>query len=483
MNFSKKLLDFTVSPDEYPLNEMLKLLNRTFSKKDIEISDEQLEYFLHIMTLKDSYDFYKHEYCIGFIYPFLSRCSTEQIIKILNAKCLPISIASDIVVLRKIDASKLLESTIYDLGIYSFYLTNEDDYIERIILESGMKTLSDETKPRIYIGSTYSKNHENVIPRLYKLKKEIGMNTDLIKPITEKEMLQKLKNTADNLLNIGVVTSPDSLPENLKQMINEVFKEETLEYTNYSIDDMQMIENNQTIMEYLKLKIIPVVTIVDNLDSIKFFLRLKSRGYTSQNPKFDNAKIITKLEYITYFEKLDYFSQRIFYDLFFKYTNQYDLVELIQSFATKKENVVDYILKGNSLPIYSSSESKIIEMIEDKYLQKELLEKNLLMFFNNYREYNSFIRELFEKNKMNLDLLNILLSVDFHKYNIFLNFDIILNNIEFFNKEMLSKLTGYVYFNQDYAYDNQPIFTKHLESKGITEEYAKILGFKRLIDM
>lgn len=483
MNFSKKLLDFTVSPEEYPLNEMLKLLNRTFSKKDIEISDEQLEYFLHIMSLKDSYDFYKHEYCIGFIYPFLSRCSTEQIIKILNAKCLPISIASDIVVLRKIDASTLLESTIYDLGIYSFYLTNEDDYIERIILESGMKTLSDETKPRIYIGSTYSKNHENVIPRLYKLKKEIGMNTDLIKPITEKEMLQKLKNTADNLLNVGVVTSPDSLPENLKQMINEVFKEETLEYTNYSIDDMQMIENNQTIIEYLKLKIIPVVTIVDNLDSIKFFLRLKGRGYNSQNPKFDNAKIITKLEYTNYFEGLDYFNQRILYDLFFKYSNQYDLIELIQSFVTKKDNIVDYILKGNSLPIYASSDSRIIEMIEDSHLKKELLEKNLLMFFSNSRGYNSFVRELFEKNKMSLDLFNILMSVDFHKFNIFFNFDIILNNIEFFNKEILSKLSGHVYFNQDYVFDNQPIFTKQLENKGITEEYAKILGFKRLIDM
>lgn len=33
MSFSKKLLDFTVSPDEYPLNEMLKLFNRTLSKK------------------------------------------------------------------------------------------------------------------------------------------------------------------------------------------------------------------------------------------------------------------------------------------------------------------------------------------------------------------------------------------------------------------------------------------------------------------
>lgn len=482
MSFPKKLLDFTVTPDEYPLNVMLKLFNRTLSKKNIAISKEQLEQFLHILSLKDSYDFYKHEYCIGFIYTFLSRCSTEQIIKILNNKCLPISILSDIVVLRRIDASKLLESTIYDLGIYSFYLDNKDDYLERIILESGMKTLSDENKPRIYLGSTYSKNHENVIPRLYKIKKEIGMNTDLLNPITETEILQKLRSTADNLLNVGAITSPNPLPEKLNQMINEVCKKD-LEYTAYSFEDSKMIKENPTINEYLSLKIIPVVTIVDNLDSIKFFLRLKNKGYSRPNPKFDNAKIITKLEYITYFEKLDYFNQRIFYDLFFKYSNQYDLIELIQSYIIKKENVIDYILSGNSLPIYSSSESRILRIIEDKQKQKELLKNNLLIFFNNSSEYNSFIRGLFEDNKMDVDLFNILLSIDFQKFNITLNFDTILNNIEFFNIEKLNKLKGQIYFNQEYVYKKQPIFTKELEDMGFTKEFANILGFKIIADM
>lgn len=482
MSFSKKLLDFTVSPDEYPLNEMLKLFNRTLSKKNIAISNEQLEQFLHILSLKDSYDFYKHEYCIGFIYPFLSRCSTEQIIKILNNKCLPISISSDIVVFRKIDASKLLESTIYDLGIYSFYLSNEDAYLERAILESGMRTLSDENKPRIYLGSTYSKNHENVIPRLYKIKKEIGMNIESLKPITETEMLQKLRNTADNLLNIGVITSPNPLPEKLNQMINEIFNED-LEYTAYSFEDSKLIKENSTINEYLSLKIIPVVTIVDNFDSIKFFLRLKNRGYSSPNPKFDNAKIITKLEYATYFEKLDYFSQRILYDLFFKYSNQYDLIELIQSYIIKKENVIDYILSGHNLPIYSSSESKIISTIEDIQKQKKLLENNLLVFFNNSSSYNSFIRELFEENKMDSDLFNILLSIDFQKFNINLSFDIILNNIEFFDEEKLTKLRGQIYFNQEYVYKKQPIFTKELEDMGFNKDFAKILGFKIITDI
>lgn len=482
MSFSKKLLDFTVSPDEYPLNEMLKLFNRTLSKKNIAISNEQLEQFLHILSLKDSYDFYKHEYCIGFIYPFLSRCSTEQIIKILNNKCLPISISSDIVVFRKIDASKLLESTIYDLGIYSFYLSNEDAYLERAILESGMRTLSDENKPRIYLGSTYSKNHENVIPRLYKIKKEIGMNIESLKPITETEMLQKLMNTADNLLNIGVITSPNPLPEKLNQMINEIFNED-LEYTAYSFEDSKLIKENSTINEYLSLKIIPVVTIVDNFDSIKFFLRLKNRGYSSPNPKFDNAKIITKLEYTTYFEKLDYFSQRILYDLFFKYSNQYDLIELIQSYIIKKENVIDYILSGHNLPIYSSSESKIISTIEDIQKQKKLLENNLLVFFNNSSSYNSFIRELFEENKMDSDLFNILLSIDFQKFNINLSFDIILNNIDFFDEEKLTKLRGQIYFNQEYVYKKQPIFTKELEDMGFNKDFAKILGFKIITDI
>lgn len=485
MNNNKKLVEFIINKDKHTLKDFLIYIARKINKKELKISDDIFTEFILLSKLKPNSEYISDDYCFGFIYMFLSRCSDSQIISIINDEILPNSILKDTLIMRNIDVSDIKKSSLNYLGISSLYLSNSknNQELENKIIEIAKNDINENDSVYFYAGLSFSNTHLNSLQRFLKIKNESNIEKVIIK--TSTDILLKIRRELSNkFLNLGVFHSLHHINKSDTNRFLEISPNIELNNTlnKYEID---LLNKYPDVKTYLKNKVIPTISLYESLDYLTFKLKVQGKIKFSRasKPEFKNYNLFTKIEYNSYFKDINYLDQNILYNLIFGDVNRYEISGLLMKY-NNSENINTEIIQGKVYPVYYTGIYRKIKEsdIENK---SKIFIKNFHMFFNNNSEFTKLIIYILdsENEEFKQTMFEFLSTLDFEKYYLKLKFETLINNFDKIPDKLKKNIGSNIEFENKYCFNNIPIYTENLQKKGLSKDFAKCLGFKMITDI